>query len=65
MAALGEETDPHRLRQRQKQVDYGKNTLGYDRYTQMVPKERRRRTDPRTPDIHARISTKRVASSTT
>jgi histone RNA hairpin-binding protein len=59
VAALGEETDPHRLRQRQKQVDYGKNTLGYDRYMQLVPKERRRRTDPRTPDIHARISTKR------
>jgi len=59
VAALGGETDPHRLRQRQKQVDYGKNTLGYDRYTQLVPKERRRRTDPRTPDIHARISTKR------
>jgi hypothetical protein len=35
---LVEETDPHRLRQRQKQVDYGKNTLGYDRYTQLVPK---------------------------
>lgn len=59
VAALGEETDPHRLRQRQKQIDYGKNTLGYDRYIQQVPKERRRRTDPRTPDIHARISTKR------
>jgi len=59
VAVLGEETDPHRLRQRQKQVDYGKNTLGYDRYTQLVPKERRRRADPKTPDIHARISTKR------
>lgn len=53
------ETDPHRLRQRQKQIDYGKNTLGYDRYKEIIPKEFRRRTDPRTPDIHARISTKR------
>lgn len=32
------EADPHRLSQRQKQVDYGKNTLGYDRYIQLVPK---------------------------
>ncbi len=58
-AALGEETDPHRLKQRQKQIDYGKNTLGYDRYIQQVPKDKRRRTDIKTPDIHARISTKR------
>lgn len=53
------ETDPHRLAQRQKQIDYGKNTLGYDRYVQVVPRERRRRADPSTPDIHAKISTKR------
>ena len=37
-SVLAEETDPHRLQQRQKQVDYGKNTLGYDRYLQLVPK---------------------------
>lgn len=35
---LVKETDPHRLSQRQKQIDYGKNTLGYDRYTQLLPK---------------------------
>jgi hypothetical protein len=31
------ETDPHKLAQRQKQVDIGKNTLGYQRYRDLVP----------------------------
>jgi histone RNA hairpin-binding protein len=33
-----EETDPKRLMQRQKQIDFGKNTKGYERYVQAVPK---------------------------
>lgn len=45
------ESDPHRLCQRQKQIDYGKNTLGYERYTEMVPRYQRTKVHPRTPDI--------------
>ncbi|CAB0020035.1 unnamed protein product [Nesidiocoris tenuis] len=33
-----QETDPETLARRQRQIDYGKNTLGYERYRQMVPK---------------------------
>ena len=32
------ETDPHRLVQRQKQIDFGKNTVGYENYTKDVPR---------------------------
>jgi histone RNA hairpin-binding protein len=41
LAAIPEkpvEADPHRLCQRQKQIDYGKNTLGYERYTEAIPR---------------------------
>lgn len=46
------ETDPHRLAQRQKQIDFGKNTLGYERYLKLVPKDQRGPEHPQTPDIH-------------
>ena len=29
-------TDPHRISQRQKQIDMGKNTLGYEMFTKYV-----------------------------
>ena len=37
-AATQHETDPRRLEQRQKQIDFGKNTRGYQRYTAAVPR---------------------------
>jgi len=50
------ETDDHRLKQRQKQVDYGKNTIGYARFAEMVPRKKRTLEDPRTPDVSQKCS---------
>lgn len=44
------EKDEKRLAARQKQLDFGKNTLGYARYCEYVPRHARRREHPRTPD---------------
>lgn len=55
--ALLEETDKRRLQVRQKQVDFGKNTLGYQCYLEQIPKHMRHCTpgplkvNPATPDI--------------
>lgn len=43
------ERDPIVLRRRQKQIDYGKNTLGYQNYVETIPKPTRAREQPRTP----------------
>jgi histone RNA hairpin-binding protein len=44
------EKDPKRLKQRAKQIKFGKNTIGYDRYVSAVPRKQRRRGQLRTPD---------------
>jgi len=46
----GVETNEQRLKQRQKQIDYGRNTVGYQHYLDLVPKPKRKRRDPHTPD---------------
>jgi len=48
---LSKITDPHKLSQRQKQIDMGKNTIAYERYAQDVKKRERTRELPHTPDI--------------
>lgn len=51
------ETDPHRVAQRQRQIDFGKNTIGYQRMVEAHPiKSRRPKTVPRTPDVHKKCS---------
>lgn len=50
------ETDQEVLLRRQKQIDFGKNTIGYDNYIRDVPKAMRKPDQPRTPPLHIRYS---------
>lgn len=50
------ETDPQVLRRRQKQIDYGKNTMCYQRYLEAVPRDARELHHPITPKKHIRYS---------
>lgn len=45
-----EENDVHRLSQRHKQIEFGKNTLGYERYNELIPRLKRKSKDPHTPN---------------
>lgn len=47
---IGKETDEHRIKQRDKQLQLGKKSEGYTRYTNLIPKWKRQDQDPVTPD---------------
>ena len=55
------EDDPQRLQRRRKDVAWGKNTRGYDRYRELIPKHERKGyiEHPRTPDITEKMSKRR------
>jgi len=56
LARREREEDSKRLNSRQKQIDYGKNTVGYEKYLLAVPKNTRKKGDPKTPDKYQKCS---------
>ena len=57
--ATDRETDPHKIQQRQKQIRFGKNTIGYDNYVKAVPRKDRERGNikhPWTPNPYEKMS---------
>ena len=60
--ATEQETNQHRLDQRQRQIDYGKNTIGYDNYCRVVPRHVRKTDAERylyTPNKHRKMGKKK------
>lgn len=50
------EEDEEVLQRREKQLDYGKNTVNYDKYLSLVPKDQREDRMPRTPNKRRKYS---------
>uniref|UniRef100_A0A224YY82 Histone RNA hairpin-binding protein n=1 Tax=Rhipicephalus zambeziensis TaxID=60191 RepID=A0A224YY82_9ACAR len=50
------ETDPQVLGRRLKQIEYGKSTVGYERYCAAVPRKNRAKHHPRTPNRFLKFS---------
>lgn len=63
--ANGVETDVHRISQRQKQIDFGKNTPAYDRFNKLCPRPLRRFGDPMTPLPNQKCSKRSFAGQIT
>ncbi|CAB4056937.1 SLBP [Lepeophtheirus salmonis] len=53
---LEKETDPVILSRREKQIEYGKNTLSYDSYIEKIPQNLRKAHHPVTPKKHLKYS---------
>lgn len=52
------ELTEHRIEQRQKQISMGKNTLAYSRYSSLVPRDKRKHSDPVTPNKYQYCSSR-------
>lgn len=63
--ANGIEDDGHRIAQRQKQIDYGKNTIAYDSFSALLPREKRVRGHPMTPIAKQKCSKRSFAGQVT